>query len=83
MTPNEAAARAETARVYGGLTPEYHSNAKRLPRHLTAGERARLSKALRDQIECTLARTGSIAAAMAATGCTYRTVRDVWRGMAA
>jgi hypothetical protein len=116
MTPSEAAARAESARIYGGLTPEHNSKSRRLPDHATHAERVALDwalstasphtypqgdeqtqpdpgdgedvkstlpKKLRDQIECALSRTGSIAAAMAATGCTYRTVRDVWRGMAA
>ena len=79
--PCVVAARAETGRVYGRLQPEHRTTARRLPRHVTEWERARLGKALRDAIEISLARSGSIAAAMAETGCTYRMVRDVWREM--
>lgn len=45
--------------------------------------RPRLSSVTRAQIEVTVARTGSLHAAMTATGCTYRAVKSVWRAMCA
>lgn len=75
------AARAETARIYSGLTREHHSRARRLPAGRTAAERGRLNRALNDAIETAIAQTGSINGAMRATGCSYRTVQSVWREM--
>lgn len=78
--------REEVRRIYGRLCPEQNSRHIPMPEPVTVWERKRLAQALRrsehEHIQLVLARTGSIAQAMAECRTDYATVREAMKASA-